>query len=227
MRLNRPRTFLIPWLIAAAVVVTGCVSVEIDGDAWNPSERGSGHLVTEQRVVSTFQSVRVSDGLRVEIDRGPATVEVTLDGNLIGRLTTAVIGGQLMISCDDCAPTADSLVRLTTPNLDRLVASGGSRIVAADLEGDRLSLELNGGSYLEIGGSINELTIDGSGGSEIDAVTLVVTRLHIDLSGGSRALIEVIERVDGDLSGGSHLELTGTASPATVVDVSGGSSVDR
>jgi hypothetical protein len=224
MSYSSPRHLLLP-LVLLSVVLLGCISIEIDGENWGVGEHGSGELVTETRAVAAFSSVRVSHGLRAEVERGPLTVEIVMDDNLLDQVSASVSGDQLHVWCTNCAPSADAVIRIALPDLDSLVASGGSRVVASDVASSSLSLDLSGGSRIELDGDVGDLDVDGSGGSRLEGEGLVADRLQIDLSGGSRATVAVIDRVDGDLSGGAHLEVAGTASPVVDLDLSGGASV--
>lgn len=223
--INRHR-LLLPLVLMSASLFAGCISIEIDGEGWGNGETGSGQLVSEQRAVSPFTAVAVGGALRVEIDRGPLNVEVTLDNNLIDRLSTVVSNNELRISCRDCSPSSGAAIRVSLPALSRIEVSGASRAIASGVDAEHLDIEISGASRIDLDGAIDVLEIDGSGASRVEGRDLTVTRLHIDLSGASRAVIEVTERVDGDLSGASHLELAGDASPIAVVDVSGGASVE-
>ena len=222
----RARRLVLPSLLVAALVFAGCISIEVDGDGFGNGEHGSGILATENRSVASFTQVRVSGALRVEVATGPLAVEVTFDDDLINNLDTTVVGNEIRISCRDCSQSSASFVRVSAPTIDRIKISGASRVTATDIVGEELTLELSGASRIDIDGEVDSLRIDGSGASRIKARNLVTQHLDIDLSGATRTVVEVLELADGELSGASHLELTGSGSPIAVLDVSAGSSVE-
>jgi hypothetical protein len=219
---------LLPALLVSAVVLAGCISIEIDGESiGGHGEDGSGVLVTEDRTVTSFSKVRISGALRVELDRGPLLVEVEFDDNLLEKLETTVRGSEIQIRCPDCSPTSGAVVRLTAPEIDAVEVSGASRLIVSNVDAEALSISISGASKIEIDGEVGQLEIDGSGASAVEAPNLRTDRLDLDMSGASRAEVAVIERVDGDLSGASRLTLTGNDDPTINVDTSGGSSVNR
>lgn len=213
-------------LLLTAALLAGCISIDIDGDAFD-SERGSGTLVSEDRAVASFSGIEVSGALRAEIAPGALSVEVLFDDNLVDRLETVVRGSTLRVSCQNCSPTSGAVIRLTAPELETIHVSGASRVTATDINAERLLLSVSGASRLEIDGEVNALEIDGSGASRVEGRNLLANRLEIGLSGASRAEVAVVERAEGDLSGASSLEIAGTEQPSVDVRTSGGSSVRR
>ena len=214
-------------LVVSAIVLAGCITIEIDGESLGDTERGSGDLVTEQRTVAAFSAVEVSGALRVELDRGALGIEIEFDDNLIERVETAVRNGEISIRCPDCSPSSHSVIRLSAPDIEAIEVSGASRVRAFDVDEQSLKLSISGASRIEISGQVELLEIDGSGASVVDGPDLRVERLDVNLSGASRAEIRVIERVEGDLSGASHVDLAGNEDPVIDVDTSAGSSIRR
>jgi len=228
MSLSRSRRILLPLLLlAGAVMLAGCVSIDIDGESFGSGEEGSGDLVIEHRAVADFTAIHISGALRTEVSLGPVDIEVEFDDNLLEKLSTTVSGGELTVSCRDCDQSSNAIIRVTTPDIDRIEVSGASRVTAEDVTGERLVIEVSGASRLEIDGSVRVLEIGGSGASRIDGERLAAERLEINLSGASRVDVEVTDRAEGNLSGASRLALTGDENPVVAIDVSGGSAVDR
>jgi hypothetical protein len=59
---------------------------------------GSGHLVTESRQVSGFDSVLLSGAGELILDQtGVESLTITAEDNIIGELTSDVVGGQLIL----------------------------------------------------------------------------------------------------------------------------------
>lgn len=225
MSLSRFRALLIPLLAVSAIVLAGCISVEVDGETWGDGEDGSGNLVTEQRAVVDFSAVHVSGALRAEVTRGALRLEVDFDDNLLDQLQTTVSGNELRLSCRNCDPSAGAVIRLTMPEVERIEASGASRVVVEAIDQATLSIDVSGASRIEADGQVGLLEIDGSGASNVNAGDLMVDELQVNLSGATRVEVDVQNRVEGDLSGASRLSLTGSSNPDVDVDTSGGSSV--
>jgi hypothetical protein len=60
----------------------------------------------------------------------------------------------------------------------------------------------------------------------LDLSKYTVTNANVDLSGGSQAEINLIGRIDGNLSGGSHLFYSGNPTLGNI-NVSGGATIER
>jgi len=226
MRTIRSSRALLALLPLSLLFLAGCISIEINGEGFT-GERGSGTLVSESRAVPSFSAVEVSGALRAEVTTGALAVDVVFDDNLIDKLETTVSGGVLQVSCRGCSPSGDAIIRVSAPEIVGIEVSGASDITAVDITGDRLELSLSGASRLEIDGGVSALQIEGSGASLIKGANLVTNRLEIDLSGATRAEVRVIDRAEGELSGASHLEVTGDEQPVIDIDLSGASSVNR
>jgi hypothetical protein len=228
MTTRRFRRVFAPIVLAlAAIVLAGCISIDIKEDGFS-GEDGSGDLVTETRAVTDFSAVEISGALHAEVEVGGSrVVEAFFDDNLLDNLETVVSGGTLRISCRDCSPSRSAVIRIAAPELDRIEVNGASHVVANDVSAERLSINVSGASELEIDGRVDALTVDGSGASDIEGERLTAVTLQVSLSGASSATIEVVDRVDGQLSGASTLHLSGDLSPTIDVNTSGASSVDR
>jgi hypothetical protein len=214
-------------LAFTAIILAGCISIDINEDAFS-GEDGSGDLVTETRAVTDFSAVEISGALHVEVEVGGSrVVEAFFDDNLLDNLETVVSRGTLRISCRDCSPSRGAVIRIAAPELDRIEVNGASHVVANDVSTERLTVDVSGASELEIDGRVDALRVDGSGASDIDGEHLTAITLEVDLSGASSATIEVVERVDGQLSGASSLHLSGDLRPTIDVNTSGASSIDR
>jgi hypothetical protein len=109
--------------------------------------------------------------------------------------------------------------------LDKLLASGGSDVYIKDvLKGDKLDINLSGGSDLKGKFSIGRLTIDQSGGSDSN-ISGMASELSVHASGGSdfHGYDLAADRCHIDASGGSDIHLT--ANKELTIEASGGSDV--
>jgi len=107
-----------------------------------------------------------------------------------------------------------------------LTLSGASFLDIVDVSAGDAEIELSGASRLEGKGEANDLHIIASGASHLELEEFPAHNANVSLSGASRATVNLDGRLDGDLSGSSHLLYLGEP---TVVDVntSGGSTVGR
>lgn len=201
------------------------------------AERGSGHLESRAFHVEEFTRIEASRALRVEVEVDPGasepTVVVTLDGNLFEFLTVYTSGSSLILDATrGLSPSSDSVVTIVTSALDRLDARDAAGIhVTGRMEGDRVRLEASGASRLHVG-EVRATTLDlrASGASRITAGSGTVETLDASAAGASSldlVGVEVAGRVDIDLSGASHAEVTaggsvrGRASGASILTIEG------
>jgi hypothetical protein len=186
---------------------------------------GSGSNETETRDVEDFDRVEVGGGIVLEVTVGEATsFEITAQPNLLPILSSDVNGGTLRVrGTDSYTATETVVVRVSTPELRGLDLSGGSRGSVTGVDAASLEVELTGGSQLTASGAADGLDLRVSGGSRASLSDLEVATASVELSGAGRAELTASERVTGDASGGSALQVAGSA--IVEVEASGGSSV--
>ncbi|HXN82310.1 MAG TPA: DUF2807 domain-containing protein [Myxococcales bacterium] len=211
------------------------------------SARGSGTASHEVREVPKFHAVRVAAGIRVALEIGPQRpLELSGDDNILPLVVAEVLDGELRIhfGLGENISTRQAVeVRVAAPQLDSVVAEGGSRVGGQVAKVESLSIDASGGATVELSGlDAAALSAAGSGGATL-TLSGHTTRLALDLSGGSIVRAERLEagevrlhgsggctgeitareQVSGELSGGSRLRIRGKAH--TRVSTSGGSSV--
>jgi len=193
----RQRRTMMGVVLVLAVTAVGC------------GLTGSGDVVSETRVVGTFDRIEVSSGIAVEITVDPAApAEVTsiYDDNLQEKIITEVRDGTLVIEVQGnvIAPGSDRMVKVAMPVLIGLLADGGAHVQAV--------------------GAADQLELRGEGGAAIDLEGLVVQTMDIGLDGGANATVNALLEITGQVTGGANLTLTN--SPASRdLDVSGGGKV--
>ncbi len=135
---------------------------------------GNGTLGAEPRTVSTFSGVAIEETLSAELTVGPPAVVLALDTNLLPRTRTAVEGGVLRIGSDDPAvalvPSDQAVVRVTSPALDHVEATGHARIEGA-VQGGTVALHASDASSLD-------LTVTASASVTVHASDAARVRVH-------------------------------------------------
>jgi hypothetical protein len=189
----------------------------------------------QRRQVSGFHGVKVSHGIDLYISQSSEeTVVVSAsDEEYRNKIKTVVENGILKIYYDDNKSWGINWgnrklrAYVSIRNIDQLDASGGSDVmVEGNLRGDKLSMDISGGSDFKGKVDVQELSIDQSGGSDID-ITGRASRLNLGSSGGSDfdgyGLMTDVCVIDA--SGGS--DVTISASKEISADASGGSGVAK
>ncbi len=209
--------------------------------------RGSGIKLSESRKIAEFNEIDVSGGVTLEVKKGPPSLTIEGDDNVVPLWRTEVKNGRLIIerNSKEWLSTKNSItVRVTTPSLKRLEASGGVDVslenvaeakFALELSGgvelsapqlavDSLSVDASGGATLVISGTAREAKLDLSGGVDVKAKELQVAQLAIDASGGCEVEVTAKESVTGEASGGVDLAIHGNP-PKSRVHTSGGADI--
>lgn len=193
--------------------------------------KGSGNVIEQERTISGFDAIAVKDGVDVYIELGSAaSVKVKADDNIQGMIKTEVVGNTLEIEVEGSIWRAEQMaVYVTMPDLEKIIASGGSDIYSTNtlnldiLEiytsgGSDVNLELNaeelrcktsGGSDLHLRGSVDRLLAKASGGSDLKAKELTVKKCELKTSGGSDAWVYVTEEIEMEASGASDIHYSG------------------
>jgi len=157
---------------------------------------GSGNLITKTFDFSDFTGIKAENGMHVELTKsGTFSVEVIADDNVMEHIEVSKSGDTLKIR-----PKANAAFRSATLT---------AKITMPNL----YKLELSGGSHASVSGfdSSHDLSVRLSGGSHLSEPSIPG-----DISAGN---------ADFNLSGGSHVNLSGSADDLSV-KCSGGSHID-
>ncbi|MDP1821864.1 MAG: head GIN domain-containing protein [Archangium sp.] len=210
--------------------------------------RGSGIKFTETRKIADFSEIEVSDGVNLEVKAGPTSLTIEGDDNIVPLYGTEVVGGTLRVhrkTKERVSTDRELIVRVTTPSLKHLSASGGvhaslvdvvGKTFVAELSGgvelnaprlavDSLALDASGGVNVVMSGRAQAAKFNLSGGVEVKAKGLEVAAASVDASGGCQVDVTVKDSVTGEISGGVGLTVHGNP-PKSRVRTGGGADVE-
>lgn len=214
----------------------------------------SGKLIKETRIVPSFSSVVLANGISLVLSQGDKDeIVVEADDNIIRYVETYVQGETLSVKIQDgididsddrrktvkivaSASLLESLhvsgggsVTLLPPfYMDRfeLVSSGGST-VAGEVNVGVLTSDVSGGGQVYLEGYCTCQNLNVSGGSQYRLFGLESENVEIVISGGSTAELYVNDTLFvKSASGGSRIYCKGDAQ-VTEQNISGGSVVVR
>jgi hypothetical protein len=115
-------------------------------DSWPEHRSGLGYVVTEERAVSNFSEVAVSDSGTVLIEQGGTeALTIEAEDNLRPLLTSDVVGDRLELGMRNGAriqTTRPIIYRLTVVNLEGLELSGSSEVTYNEVDADTFSMRL-------------------------------------------------------------------------------------
>ena len=212
--------------------------------------KGSGHVITENRTASGFNSIDVSGAIDVYVRQDSGTsVKVEADDNILEYIEVHVQGSTLEIYTENnirLRPSNKIKVYISNPEYKEIQVSGASsvrcenEITSADaidiglsgasdarleLNAPKISVHLTGASNTSIKGKTKDFEGSASGASEIRGFDLLSENANVDASGASHIEIFASVRIDGQSSGASSVNYKGNAQ--SNVEKSGASSVNK
>jgi hypothetical protein len=199
------KTYLNAILFIAAISLTvlsscrfGCV-------------KGSGHKITETHKMGDFTQIDISGGFKVNLKQDSSmVVSINADDNLMKYIRTSVDGDRLRIETRrNLCGSGEMVINIGVKNLEKIKTSG-----AIDLTSDGklvtkdLSLDLNGGSKVNMELDAANLNTEGSGASEINLKGQATShKVHLTGSGKIYALDFVVGSYDIETTGASECEI--------------------
>ena len=171
-----------------------------------PQIEGSGTMKTETRPVEKFTAITltgVESSLLVIERTGEESLSVTADDNLLPLFTSTVKDGTLRLavakgnSFHGKRPT----YKITVNELRALNIQGGTAIEASKLDGERLSISVEGAVGGNLAGRVDDLIISIKGAGAISAGELKAKRAKVTVQGAGQATVNVSDELDGEVSG--------------------------
>jgi len=212
--------------------------------------KGSGHIISENRTASGFNSIDVSGAIDVYVKQDSTTsVKVETDDNILEYVEVHTEGSTLEIYTEGnirLRPSGKIKVYISNPQYKDLQVSGASSIrgeneitssealhveISGESEGrlelnaPKVSVNLTGASNASIKGKTKDFEGGASGASEIRGFDLLTENADVDASGASSIEIYASVRIAGQASGASSVNYKGNAQAN--VEKSGASSVNK
>lgn len=230
MRLAR-RSGQKPWsrqASLAAAVVALCLAGCDDDDLLDPFDvNGNGRIVSEVRDVRGFDGVALLGvGDLDVVQSGQESLIITADENLLSRLSSDVIGGELVLAVDsnrEIIPSRTIDYRVDAIELFSVALLGVGDVDLRAVDTTDLFLDLAGIGDVDAEGvaDFQEIRITGVG--DYDAADLASAEVDVDLTGPTRVTLRVRDRLTGHVGTNSEVEYFGNP----IVDVTGGGRVRR
>ena len=132
----------------------------------------------------------------------PQSVAVTGDDNLVGRVTTAVRAGLLVIDTTGSFTTkAPMHVAVSAPALDAMELSGAGTVTVDGVTGADFSAELAGNGTLVVSGTVQGVTAVLDGAGTLDLHDLLATDATAKLPGTGTIRVHAASTLDATLTG--------------------------
>jgi hypothetical protein len=212
--------------------------------------RGSGHIITENRTASGFNSIDVSGDIDVYVKQDSVTsVKLEADDNILEYIEVHTEGSTLEIYTENgirLKPSNKIKVYISNPQYKEIHVSGASsvrcenEITSTDmldinlsgasegtleLNAPRISVNVTDASNASVKGKTKDFEGSVSGASKIKGYDLLSENASVDASGASHIEIFASVKIDGQASGASSINYKGNAQSS--VEKSGASSVNK
>lgn len=187
---------------------------------------GDDDLVVQPRVVPEFTSLVIAEDLSAEIGVGDAAVTLEMDADLVDHVVTEVEGGVLHVGARPGGPalhpSSRARVRILTPRLTAVTASGGATVVASSGE-PAVQLTAKDSARIELLGSASSVAIATEGAAWVDSQTAAAAA-DVKSRDASRVRVRVAERLSAHAADAARITVLGQP-PARAVEAADGASV--
>lgn len=204
----RPRAWLLAIVgVLVAMAVVGIWTAVSHKEPSSGVTRGSGVSATEPRNVSTFTDVELAGSNTVTIRVGaPPSVEVTGDDNLVGRVTTVVRTGRLVIGNTGAFTTkAPMHIAVSLSSLDSVELSGTGTVTVEGVASPQFAARLSGTGTLVASGTTQKLTAVLGDTGTLDLHDLVAVDVTAQLEGTGTIRIHATSTLDATLTGSGSI----------------------
>ena len=200
-------------VLLLTLLVTLVVDRAFFANSSTPAGTGSGNAATQSRSVAPFTGVDLAGANNVVVRVGARqSVVVHADDNLLGRVTTRVRAGTLLIDTTPGNLNAKSpmFVEVIVPSLDALTLEGAGNISASGIDNQQLTVAMPGSGTIDATGTTTKLTItmDGEGTALLRRLLARDARASLDGTGtimltATRSLTATISGSGAILYGGN------------------------
>jgi hypothetical protein len=211
---DRHRRHLV--LVAVGAFLAGVVIAilfQLDGpDASSSGLEGSGTSATQTRDVAPFTAVELAGNNNVVIRVGEEqSVVVKADDNLLGRVTTKVDAGNLVIGNTSGSFTTNSpmSVEVSIPTLDALTLAGNGNLLVRGIDAESLLVDLSGNGTVTASGTAGQLdaTVSGFGQAQLQRIT--ATDVRAVVSGSGALFVTATQSLDAAVPGSGAIVYAG------------------
>ena len=184
----------------------------------SPEGAGSGVAATQSRSLPPFTGVELTGDNNVIVAVGAKqAVTVHADSNLLGRVTTRVRSGRLVIGTTpgNLSAKTPMFVAVSLPTLDGLSLQGDGNISATGIESRKLTVALPGTGNVEATGTTTTLDVTVGGEGTALLRGLIARNAKAVLSGDGTIMVTATDSLSARLSGTGAVLYGGNPSRVT------------
>lgn len=187
---------------------------------------GSGNIISEDRETTTFSQISNEGIIDVTITQGDSrSVTILADDNIIDRVKTEVINGELMLYLEgENFRDISARATITTTRLTGIRNSGTGKISANDLEDEvNFAIYNSGTGDIILNGSAENLMLENEGTGTIYAFEFPVENAVLTIIGSGNCEVYCSESLDVYIEGSGNVLYKGN--PTIEVEIKGSGEV--
>ena len=187
---------------------------------------GSGNLVSQEREVSSFDRINNNGIINIELNQGDSQfVEITADDNVIDRVRTEVVNGELLVYLDGDSFRDIRINAVITTNSIKGIRNIGTGDVSASniLGNEDFTLYNSGTGTITLEGSANSLDVYNEGSGDIKAFEFPVDVAEVQLIGSGNCEVHCTDSMNVFIDGSGNVYYKGQ--PGIQVSIEGSGKV--
>jgi hypothetical protein len=227
-------------------MASGCIVVDLNG-CGKETVKGSGELITEERQLPEFKTIKLKGIGRVSLTQGQThSIGIQTDANIMPLIETEVRADQLVISQGNYNLRPTTLeFNITVAHLKGIAISGAGDVIgksrfvsddfdarisgsgAMDLELDVVNLEtaISGSGSMNLSGQTDRHDAKISGSGKINAFDMPAKNVSLQISGSGDCKINATEILHARISGSGDVFYKGH--PRITSKISGSGSLEN
>ena len=212
--------------------------------------RGNGNLITQDRSVGSFRSVKSSGFFDVVVANNPVQgVRIEAEDNLQEYIETTIEGDQLTISTRDgysLRPKRDIKIYVSAPTFSSVQVHGsgnimsgaplnnpdkisfgvhGSGDIRVDVNAPAVNADIAGSGTVNVNGETKQFRAEIHGSGDIRAMDLKSEETSVEIAGSGNADVFASVQLNVDVRGSGDVRYKGGANVKS--DIKGSGSVTR
>lgn len=232
-------------LILVATMVSGCIVIDLNG-CGKETVRGSGEVVTEERQVPEFKTIKLKGIGRVVLTQSQThSIAIETDDNILPLIETEVQNEELIISQQNYNLRPTTLAfNITVANLKGIAISGSGEVIgknrfvsddfyanisgagdmALELDVTDLETKISGSGSMNLSGKANRHDAKISGSGKINAFDMHTKCVSLRVSGSGDCKVNATETLYARISGSGDVFYKGH--PRITTKISGSGSLE-
>jgi hypothetical protein len=169
--------------------------------------KGNGKMITKEYPLPNIETVNIGLYAKTVVTQnGIAKLEITIDENLLDLVERSTENSALIIDQKEwIQPSEDVIIRISSPNFNKLIQSTHDETNILDYEGEKLTIDANSGK-IKVNGTVDLLKIS-VGVAEINARKLIAEEGDFFFESWGTISANITEKLNANAAKDFNLEL--------------------